>query len=207
MATWPDNYVASWSLVCLVALAIAWFRRRALAERYRGYFRFLFVPWKVVTFVVALTGITLIAPYTGDMYWDYTVAAVMATGSFLTAPWALAVLWRFVHCKAPFSDAFVATCAWLFVASWSYDGWNYLRLGHYPLTWAANIFASSFLYVLAGAFWSLDHCDGRPQLAFLTDDWPTRSANGAFVRLLPWLVAIMALVSFLILSFVFGWLG
>jgi hypothetical protein len=207
LATWPDNYVASWGIICLVAVVIAWLRRHAWAESYRGYFRFLFVRWKLVTFVAALLGITLIAPYTGDIYWDYTVAAVMAIGSFVTAPWALAVLWRFARRMAPVSDAFVAACAWMFTSSWSYDGWNYMRLGHYPLTWEANISASSFLYVMAGAFWSFDHRDGRPRVAFLSASWPGPSADGAFLRLLPWLAPIMGLVAFLIVGFVFDWLG
>jgi hypothetical protein len=193
-------------MVCLLAFAWALTRRSVLRERYRGYLRFLLVPWKLGTFAVALAGITLIAPYTGDPYWDYTVAAVMALGSFFTAPWALAVFYRAPKGIAPLSDVAFAACAWLFTASWSYDGWNFLRFGEYPLTWAANLPASSLLYLMAGLFWSFDHRAGKPQISFAQPEWPRPSSPGAFLRLLPWCAPMMALVSYLIVGFVFGWL-
>jgi hypothetical protein len=137
---WPNGYVCAWCCLCVAALALALARRHALAERYRGYIRFLFVPWKLITFLIALAGITLIAPYTGDPYWDHTVPA------------------------------------------------------------------SSLLYFMAGLFWSLDHRNGKTELSFTCADWPRASARGAFVRLLPWCAPMMALVSYLIVGFVYGWL-
>jgi hypothetical protein len=49
----------------------------------------------------------------------------------------------------------VALCLWLFSASWSYDLYLLLRDGSYPVTWLANLFASSLLYLSAGLFWNL----------------------------------------------------
>lgn len=67
LAEWPWNYVALWTLLSCAALGWALMQRHALAVRYRGDGRFLREPWKLATFVIACAGITLIAPYTGDV--------------------------------------------------------------------------------------------------------------------------------------------
>jgi hypothetical protein len=35
-------------------------------------------------------------------------------------------------------------------------GYLWMRDGHYPVTWWANLLASSVLYLCAGLFWNLD---------------------------------------------------
>lgn len=49
----------------------------------------------------------------------------------------------------------------MFSASWSYDLYMYFKLGEYPITWLANIAASSVLYICAGLMWSLDNVPKR----------------------------------------------
>lgn len=61
----------------------------------------LLVPWKILTFSVAAFGITIVAPYTHDPYWDYPVALIMSFLTFTTAPWSLAVLYRGTCPRSP----------------------------------------------------------------------------------------------------------
>jgi hypothetical protein len=56
------------------------------------------------------------------------------------------------------------------------------------------------------AFWSLDHRGGRASLAVVHADWPKPNAPGALLRLLPWALPVMALVTYLSVGFVSGWL-
>ncbi len=66
---------------------------------------------------VATTGITLIAPYTGDPTWDYVDALFMSVLAFTTAPWTVGALYRVVQRKLPAQQGFVAFCVWMFSAS------------------------------------------------------------------------------------------
>src|SRR5262245_21180901 len=75
----------------LLALAL---RRPRYLLACSVYWRWLLRPWRVATFLPALAVIVLIAPYTGDPYWDYVDGAVMATTTFITAPWALGSFYR-----------------------------------------------------------------------------------------------------------------
>jgi hypothetical protein len=63
-------YVAVWGAACIGALALFLVRRGRFTIASAAYWRFLLVPWKLVTFVLAAAGITMIAPYTSDPTWD-----------------------------------------------------------------------------------------------------------------------------------------
>ena len=90
-------------------------------------------------------------------------------------------------------EVFVACCAWMFSASWSYDIYLVWRDGRYPETWFANIFASSVIYLAAGLFWNLEWQRGRGVIfSFMRPGWPSRPAESAFFRLLGY-AAIFAL--------------
>ena len=138
-------YLVGWIACCLAALAFYIREPGAYAPSHRSYWRYLAAPWKLATFTIAALGITLIAPYTGDPTWDYFDAAMMAVLTFVTAPWALATLYLCARRKLPLRHAFVAACAWLFSASWCYDAYLLWRDGYYPVTWSANLVASSIL--------------------------------------------------------------
>lgn len=202
----PSAYVGAWVVACIVAVAVGWRRRRDLTLLSAGYRRFLCQPWRLGTGIVAIVGLTVVAPHTGDPYWDYTVALLMGVCTWLSAPWVVGLALRWHRHPRSLAEAYVAACAWLFSASWSYDGWNLIRLGHYPLTWIANIGASTGLYVLAGLMWSLDWSPERGvHLATARDDWPDASPHAVFLRLLPYAAPIMLVVGFAILNFVFNW--
>lgn len=197
-------YLAAWAAACLAALAIFLANRRAFAAGCRGYFRFIAVPWKLWTFAIAAAGLIVIAPYTGDPTWDYVDATFMAVLTFLTAPWAAGVLYRLLRGRGSWKEGYVALCAWLFAASWSYDLYLLLRDGEYPVTWAANLFASSVLYWAAALIWSLEWRAGRGVIfGFMHEDWPAPPEGPQFRRVfraaLPFmLIAVAAIGSFLL---------
>lgn len=201
----PDRaviYVAAWALACLVALGTCLHDWRAYALSQTAYWRFLGQPWKLATFALAATGITVIAPYTGDPTWDHVDALFMSVFAFTTAPWAVGAMYQVGTRRLPPSQGFVALCLALFSASWSYDLYLLLRDGRYPITWAANLFASSMLYLCAGLFWSLDRSAERGLVfAFMEGDWPSPRPAAALRRVLVPALLFMALVGGLILSF------
>jgi hypothetical protein len=114
-------YIALWVTACVAAAAIFAVKRRSFALAHADYWRFLGEPWKVVTFVAAAAGITVIAPYTGDPTWDYVDALFMSMLTFLSAPWAVGILFLWMRRRVPFFQAYVAVCVWMFSASWSND--------------------------------------------------------------------------------------
>lgn len=179
------GYIAAWSAACLVALGLFLRDPAALAIGRRSYWHFLGEPWKLATFVAGAALITLAAPYTGDPTWDYVDGLFMSVLCFTTAPWVVAALYFASRRRITWTEAYVALCAWLFSASWSYDIYLVYRDGDYPATWFANLFASSVIYLAAGLFWNLEWRRGRGVIfSFLREGWPSRPAESAFFRLI-----------------------
>jgi hypothetical protein len=196
-------YLATWSAACLAAVAIVLRRPTAFAFTGAAYWRFLARPWKLLSFALATSGLTLIAPYTGDPTWDWFDALFMALLTYASAPWAVGALYRWLRGAVPHSVVFVAACAWMFSASWSYDLYLVWRDGDYPATWAANIFASSVLYASAGLLWNLEWRQGRGVIfGFMRADWPAGAADGGFLRLAGYALPFMLIATVAILSFV-----
>ena len=195
-------YISLWASACLLAIVLYSLYRESFSITYRGYFRFLFKSWKIITFMISATGLALIAPYTGDPTWDYIDAMFMSLLTYCTAPWAIGVLFKTLKRELSFKHAYVAFCVWLFSASWSYDLYILIRDGSYPITWLSNIFASSVLYILAGLLWNLDWRKDRGMIfSFMENDWPAASTHSVFPKVLLLALPIMALMGFLILFF------
>lgn len=195
-------YISFWGLACLFAIFLYILNRESFSNTYQGYSHFLFRPWKVVIFIIATVGLTLIAPYTGDPTWDYVDALFMSILTYLTAPWAIGVIYKYIRGELPLKYAYVAFCTWLFSASWSYDLYLIIRDGYYPETWFSNIFASSALYILAGLLWNLDWRKGRGVIfSFMLDNWPSSSIPITFQKVLLFALPIMLLVTLLIFFF------
>lgn len=195
-------YIVLWASLCVVAAALYVKERRDYAISRSAYWRLLLQPWKLVTFALAAAGVTVIAPYTGDPTWDYVDASFMSAFTFATAPWAVGTLYKAAKRQRPPRHAFVALCVALFAASWSYDLYLVLRDGRYPVTWWANLFASSVLYLCGGLFWSLDWSAERGlTFAFMRGDWPMPSSASAFRRVLWPALVFMILVSLMMLPF------
>jgi len=144
----------------------------------------------------------ILAPYTGDPTWDYYDAAFMSILTFMTAPWSIATIFRFIKRKEKITIVYIAFCAWMFSASWSYDIYLVIRDGFYPITWWSNIFASSVLYVSAGLFWNLEHREGRGVIfGFMTSDWPTSNTGNDFNKILIYALPFMMLAAAAFLPF------
>jgi hypothetical protein len=168
----------------------------------RQYYRFLFQRWKLVTFAIAATLMTAVAPYSGDPTWDYTDGLTMSALTFWTAPWSIGTLARTLRFRPTPAQAFVALGLWLFSASLSYDLYLWLRDGIYPDTSQLNLVASSGLYLAAGLFWNLQHRPGRIiHFAFLDPDWPTTTAPRPFRRIWPQALLVALLVALLLAPF------
>lgn len=168
----------------------------------KKYLDFLFIPWKVITFLVATCGLVFVAPYVNDPTWDRVNSLFMSVLTFLTSPWVTGIL--FLSLKNRYFDrkTLFAICLWMFSASWSYDLYLLLRDGEYPITWLPNIFASSVLYFNAGLLWNLDWRSGRGvTFSFLEKDWlatPTVCFKKIFWFALPFILFVsIAIGSFL----------
>ena len=206
LGTWMPHdlaliYVAVWSaavMACGIAVAR---ERREYDILSRAYLRSRLAPWKVVTFLIAATFFVIAAPYTGDPTWDHVDGAFMSVLTYVTAPWAVGVVVRVRRGLLPRRQLFVAMGVAMFAASWSYDGYVFLRDGIYPQTWWSNILASGTLYTSAGMMWSLTHVPGRGVVFdFMTDDWyrtpPARFRKVVIVALLVSAGMVLAMLPF-----------
>lgn len=191
---WPFRvYMAAWCAATLVGVGLALRRRRELSLFGAAYRRGLARPWKLASFALATGFFVVIAPVSGDPTWDAVDAALMSVLTYLSAPWAVGTLYRALRKRASASQIYVALVAWMFSASWCYDGWLVIRDGRYPPTWAANILASSILYLCAGLFWSVVHAPGRGVVfSFMLDEWPARQEATSGRAL--WVAAVFALL-------------
>jgi len=195
-------YITFWATACLIAAVVYIRDRQSYALSHSDYWHFLFKPWKVITFLIAATGLTVIAPYTGDPTWDYFDALFMSLLTFFTAPWATGVLYKVAKRELALKQAFVAGCIWMFSASWSYDLYLLIRDGCYPVTWFSNIFASSALYMSAGLLWNLDWRKERGVIfSFMEADWPVMSSFSVLPKILWFALPLMILVTLFILLF------
>lgn len=197
-------YIASWAFACVVALVLYLREPSSFIISGKRYWRFLAEPWKLTAFAAGGSLITLIAPYTGDPTWDHVDGAFMSVLCFATAPWVVGVLYLRARGKAGRAECFVAVCAWLFAASWSYDIYLVWRDGAYPATWLPNLFASSLIYLCAGLFWNLEWQPGRGVVfSFMKENWPARPEVSSPWRLLLYaalfaIPAVWAVLVFLI---------
>lgn len=209
-------YVLGWTSALAVALVLAAVRGRTFAIARRAYWEARITPWKVVLFAIAAGGMMIVAPRTGDPTWDWIDAGFMALFTYLTAPWTLGVLVRALReRRVRVAELYVATCTWLFSASWSYDLYIFVRdaggfrvawaRGFYPLSWSSNLVASSILYALGGACFSLatPAVDTRlgVTFSFLERDWPMEEPASAR-RIGPIALAFVLVVSAMLGPFV-----
>lgn len=205
MNTFLTIYIIVWGVACILALILFLKEKNYYTILCKNYRRFLFVPWKVYTFLIAGAGMVVIAPFTGDPTWDYVDAGFMSLFTFFSAPWAVGTLYKVFTGKLPMRHGFIAFCAWMFSASWSYDFYLLIRDGHYPITWMPNIFASSMLYISAGLLWSLDwQKDKGIILSFRDENWPAPSTGKVFAKIfwiaLPFIVIASGAVLYCIIQ-------
>lgn len=195
-------YLTTWISYCILCIWLYMSDRTSFPLQ--AYKAFLYVPWKLITFSIAAIGITVVAPYTADPTWDYFDAAMMSALTFLTAPWATGMLYLGIRGKARFKHVLVAIGVWMFSASWCYDLYLLIRDGHYPITWEANIYASSVLYFSAGLLWNLEYRAGRGvTFSFLEPGFPVRPQQTGFARIalfgLPFMILAICCIGYFLI--------
>lgn len=196
-------YLTVWSVACVIALGLMLYHRRKLECFQRSYWVGLLQGWKLVTFIVAALGLTIMAPYTIDPTWDYIDAGFMSLLTYATAPWTVATIYLVLRKQRPLVHAYIAVCIWMFTVSWSYDLYILLRDGRYPVTWLANIFLSSIMYLAAGLFWNLEYREGRGAIfAFMDRDWPALTKPGKFTRIMWYTLPFILLIAAMVVPFV-----
>jgi hypothetical protein len=198
-------YLVSYSAACVIAVALIIRERHSLILLQPEYRRYLFSRWKLVTFAIAAISMTVMAPYTGDPTWDYVDASFMSILAFLTAPWAIGTLFLATRRQVSLTHTYIAICAWMFSASWSYDVYILLKHGYYPATWAPNIVLSSILYFAAGLMWNLQKKAGRGVIfGFMAPGWPDSEHELGFRQVmwfaLPFMILVTAMIAPFLLS-------
>lgn len=187
-------YIACYVLVILAGAALMLRERARLSLFSPDYRKFLGRPWRLTTFIIAATGLTMVAPYTGDPTWDYFDSIMMSVLTYFTAPWAVGTLYLALARRTRPAEAFIAAVLWMTSASWCYDLYILFKHGMYPVTWAWNIAASSVLYACAGLMWNLDFRDGIGVVfAFREPGWP-QATGGGFMRVAGFALPFMLIV-------------
>ena len=196
-------YPASWIVFCLLACCILLKDRKQLADEGRDYFRFLCLPWKLVIFVPALLFVTFAGRYTDDETWDLVTGAGMSILTFVTAPWSLGLFYQVLKGRRAPRYLIVSIVLCLFASSWFYDGYLYLRDGHYTSRWLSNLLLLPIIYIAAGLLWNLEAKeDGGFSLAFLRSDWPKASLNNSFRPLLLISLPLILVAAYVLVAFV-----
>jgi hypothetical protein len=202
MTPFLTAYLIAWIALTLIALAMLAWQPARYSLLGPGYRRFLATPWKLVTFLIAGTAITVVAPYTGDPTWDYYGGALMSVLTFATAPWAVGTLYLAARGQAGLRQAYVAAILWMLSSSWCYDGYLLWRDGEYPSTWLPNIPASGVLYCSAGLMWNLDWRAGRGvTFSFQEGGWPDVAPSNAFLKVLGYALPFMAMAAYAVVYF------
>ena len=202
---WKSGYIALWGAACVLAAYFCFKDWRSSASSRRQYLRFILAPWKIATFLIALAGMMLVAPYSGDPTWDYYDSFFMSVLAFIGAPWTVGALFRALKGKMAWRQTYIAFCVYMFSVSWSYDLYILLRDGKYPATWLANIFASSTLYIPAGLLWNLAWVKDRGvRFAFMEEEWFRPPDHGGFSSVFWYAMLFIIFVAGLILYFLHG---
>ena len=195
-------YIATWATACVIAIVLMVQNYNSIILFQKDYWNFLKIKWKLTTFLIATSAFIILAPYTGDPTWDYYDAAFMSILTFMTAPWSVGTLFRFITKQEKLKIAYIAICVWMFSASWSYDIYLVFRDGEYPNTWLPNIFASGVLYVSAGLFWNLEYREGRGVIfGFMENDWPKTDGSVNFNKILLYALPFMILAAAVFVPF------
>ncbi len=195
-------YVTAYAVASAVAAILIVRERASLVLLQPEYRRYLASPWKLLTFAIAALSMIIMAPYTGDVTWDYVDAAFMSILTFLTAPWAVGTLYLATKGRSKVTHVYIAVCVWMFSVSWAYDVYILLKHGYYPPTWLPNIVLSSILYFAAGLMWNLQRRPDRGVVfGFMEPDWPNPALELGFRQIIWFALPIMILVTLLIAPF------
>jgi hypothetical protein len=114
-------YITTYPTFTLLALGLLFVYRNRLMLMRREYWRWLLKNWKIVTFILAAVILSSIALISGYPTWDIPETIVICGLTFLTAPWAVGVVYRvIVGYERAWREVYIAIILWLFASSWSY---------------------------------------------------------------------------------------
>lgn len=171
----------------------------------KKYYIFLFKPWKFITFLIAFISFNIIAPFSGDLTWDFYTSSMMSIFTYLSAPWSVGIFYKFIKNKTSIKIFFIAIVMLFFSASWCYDWYLVIKYGTYPDTWFSNIYLSSIVYIAAGIYWNIEYREKKLiTIAFLYDDWLHSNITNYSFKKIWWAILIITTpVAVLFLSFLF----
>ena len=207
------KYIVSWVSFCVVAVFILVWDRKRLVPEWQEYWRFLIVPWKLWLFVPAFLFVTIAGRFTNDETWDWVTGSGMALLTFLTAPWAVGLIYQVLVGRRPLRYLIVALALLLFSSSWFYDAYLLWRDGAYTGRWLGNLMLSPWIYVAAGLLWNLEAKDSGEfregagfRLSFVRVDWPKRPEDTRFGPIMFVSIPFILIAAFVLVEFV-GWKG
>jgi hypothetical protein len=135
----------------------------------------------------------------------------MALLTFLTAPWAIGLIYQVLTGRRPWRYLIVALALLLFSSSWFYDAYLLWRDGVYTPRWWENLILSPVIYVAAGLLWNLEAKESgdfgeQPgfRLSFVREDWPKRPADTRFGPIIFVSIPFIVIAAFVLVAFV-GW--
>ncbi|TLX16145.1 hypothetical protein [Rhizobium sp. MHM7A] len=192
-------YMSAWLFACGIAIGIV--SRNPVKYGFnRSYLSFITVPWKLAVFVPAFMFVTFAGQFSFDDTWDVVNGAGMSVLTYVTAPWAVGMLFKASQRAASKQQLTVAIIAMMFSSSWFYDGWLVIRDGYYPSTWLPNLLLSPVLYLAAGLLWNLEIGeDGKASFSFFRKNWPETSSHRLSKALLIKTAPFIAIAAFILL--------
>lgn len=119
----------------------------------RQYFLELLRPWKLATFLIAMSWLMYGAVNYGIADWDIGVTLIMGCLTYLSAPWSMRVIFVALRNRPPYWPLWIIAAlavAWVVV-----DGVYVLyhtAVGN-QMYREDNFYASTPIYFMAGAFW------------------------------------------------------
>jgi hypothetical protein len=147
-------YMAAWMAAGFAAAYLIARHRQRLELCHARYWRFLLQDWKVLSFSIAVAGLTVVAPYSDDYTWDLRRRA----GDVRTGI-------RYESLGSWHPESYAAPA--LLVGQRVHRALRLAVLGELVLRsvyraerrlvlalLAANLFLSSILYICAGLFWA-----------------------------------------------------
>ena len=176
-------YTCSWSVATVIAIVLL--LRNCDKNKLTSYLRFLALPWKLITFVVAMGGITIAAPYSGDPTWDYFDSIMISCLTYVFGPWSVGIFFLAIKRKTTKTKLYIASVMMLFSSSWFYDGYILIRNGIYPASWLPNLIISPAFFIAGGLFWNLENIPGTGvKFSFQERQWYERPVHSSFKGLI-----------------------
>jgi transcription elongation factor Elf1 len=147
----------------------------------KDYYDFIFIKWKVITFILSVIFLFLLTTielvdygYLTINRFGSTFLITMSFLTFFTAPWVVGNLIRYffsLNSNLRVNFPFISLLMLFFVSCWFYDFYFLLfKEGTYPKTWFYNMTRSVPIYITAGLFWNLTYNSKLKKIkfAFLT---------------------------------------